>query len=257
MRKLTLICFVVLIGFVFFACDEHGGGGQGGGGGVSGVIGPDGGTIQSQDGRLTLTFPPGALSEDTKITITDIKPGELRAEVDGFDSQFTYRLEPDGIEFNVPVTASFLTDETPVQGDGSIVTEGALLVTSSNGQTELLENLTEDVNADEDTTSVSGELSHFSEFSQSFSGIYVTVSGVPDRLPEGAHLMPMFLWMYAQAKYSFWSNPFTRIVPCLRSLPSLKLGNFFLFLSLTQLRRSLNHLCPMNAQVLGTGYIKL
>ena len=185
MKKLTFTCIAVLIAFVFFACDEHGGGGQGGGGGVTGVIGPEGGTITSQDGRLTLTFPPGALSEDTKITVKDIEPGELNTEVDGFDSQFTYSLEPDGIEFNAPVTASFLTDETPVQGDGSIVTEGALLVTTSNGQTELLENLIQDVNANEGTTSVSGELSHFSELSVTRLGINVSVSGVPDSLPVG------------------------------------------------------------------------
>ena len=147
MRKLTWICFIVLITFAFSACDENGGNG---GSGVSEVIGPDGGTITSLDGRLTLTFPPGALSEDTEIIITDVKGGEARAENDGLEPQFTYNLEPDGIEFDVPVIASFLTDETPAQGDGSISTEAALLFTSSNEQTEPLENLTQEVNADED-----------------------------------------------------------------------------------------------------------
>lgn len=187
MRKLSWICLVVLFAFAFFACDENGGKG---GGGVSEVIGPDGGTIISRDGRLTLTFPPGALSEDTEIMITDIKGGEVRAESDGLEPQFTYQLEPDGIEFNAPVTASFLTDETPVQGDGSIVTEGALLFTSSNEQIEPLENLTQEVNADEDTTSVSGELSHFSDLSETDAGLTVTVSGVPDRHPANTPFSP-------------------------------------------------------------------
>lgn len=187
MRKLSWICLVVLLAFAFSACDENGGKG---GGGVSEVIGPEGGTITSRDGRLTLTFPPGALSEDTEIMITDIKGGEVRAESDGLEPQFTYQLEPDGIEFNAPVVASFLTDETPAQGDGSIVTDVALLFTSSNGQIELLENLTQDVNADEDTTSVSGELSHFSDLSETIEGLTVTVSGVPDRHPANTPFSP-------------------------------------------------------------------
>ncbi|MEW6144996.1 MAG: hypothetical protein AB1598_08280 [Thermodesulfobacteriota bacterium] len=183
MRKLSLICFVVLFAFSFFACEENGGNG---GGGVSEVIGPEGGTITSKDGRLMLTFPPGALPEDTEITITDINGGEARAKSDGLEPQFTYNLEPDGIEFNVPVTASFLLDEKPVQGDGSIATEGALLFTSSNGEFEVLANLTQDVNADENTTTVSGELSHFSDLSEAADGLILTVSGVPDIHPANS-----------------------------------------------------------------------
>jgi hypothetical protein len=199
--KVSWICFVVLFVFAFSACEDHGGGG--GGGGVSEVIGPEGGSITSRDGRLTLTFPPGALTEDTEIIITDIKGGEVRVESDGLEPQFTYHLEPDGIEFNAPVTASFPADETPVQGDGSIVTEGALLYTSSNGQIELLENLTQEVNADEDTTSVSGELSHFSELSGTGLGIKIIVSGVPDSLPVGGTFIANVLVENIEQKVAF------------------------------------------------------
>lgn len=206
MTKLSWICFVVLFAFAFSACDENRGKG---GGGVSEVIGPEGGTITSRDGRLTLTFPPGALSEDTEIMITDIKGGEVRAESDGLEPQFTYQLEPDGIEFNAPVTASFLTDEEPVQDDGSIVTEGVLLFTSSNEQIEVLENLTQEVNADEDTTSVSGELSHFSDLSMTLYELTVTVSGVPDRHPANSPFTPNILVQGQQDKAFIHSEEVT------------------------------------------------
>lgn len=142
--------------------------------GHSGVIGPDGGIITSRDGRLTITFPPGALSENTEIVIKGNKPS-------------VYQLKPKGIEFNIPVTVRFLTDETPAQEDGSIVSEGILLFTTSNGKRELLNNLTQKVNADENTTTVSGKLSHFSDLSASTSGIIVSVSGVPGSLPDGGN----------------------------------------------------------------------
>lgn len=182
MTKLSWICFVVLFAFAFSACDENGGKG---GGGVSEVIGPEGGTITSRDGRLTLTFPPGALSEDTEITIKEIDPNDLPPEFDGIVADSAYQLEPDGLEFAVPATATLMLDEDPVQDDGALQTEGVLLLTSSDGELEILVNLTQDVNGDADTTTVSGELSHFSSLVEISSDVLVSVSGVPDVIAPG------------------------------------------------------------------------
>lgn len=60
---------------------------------TSAVIGPEGGTLATADGRLTLTFPPGALAGEETITITDV--ADTSAWV----------LEPEGLTFAVPVEA--------------------------------------------------------------------------------------------------------------------------------------------------------
>jgi len=60
-----------------------------------------GGTILSDDGRLELRFPPGALSASTTITIqpvTNESPNGLGV---------SYHLMPDGSHFNNPVTMIF------------------------------------------------------------------------------------------------------------------------------------------------------
>jgi len=155
----------------------------GGGGSSSATIGPEGGTITSRDGKLTLTFPPDALSEDTEVTIREIDPDDLPPEFDGVDADSAYQLEPDGLEFAVPVTATLMLDEDPVQDDGGLQTEAVLLLTSSDGELEVLENLSQEVDGDAEMTTVSGELGHFSPLVDSHLGITILVSGVPDSLP--------------------------------------------------------------------------
>jgi hypothetical protein len=178
------LAILVLSLFLFLTCNDDGGGGEGGT--SRETIGPEGGEITSADGRLTLTFPPDAFSEDTEITIREINPEDLPPEFDGLDPEFAYVLEPDGIEFAVPVTATLMLDEEPVQDDGSLETEFALLITSSDGELEVLENLSREVDEDANMTTVSGELSHFSPLvareSASISGVII---GVPDSLPVG------------------------------------------------------------------------
>jgi len=154
-----------------------------GGGSSSATIGPEGGTITSRDGKLTLTFPPDALSEDTEVTIREIDPDDLPPEFDGVDADSAYQLEPDGLEFAVPVTATLMLDEDPVQDDGGLQTEAVLLLTSSDGELEVLENLSQEVDGDAEMTTVSGELGHFSPLVDSHLGITILVSGVPDSLP--------------------------------------------------------------------------
>jgi len=65
------------------------------------TLGASGGSIASADGRLTLTFPAGALTKDTKIgiePITNAAPLGVGA---------AYRLTPDGAKFPQPITVTF------------------------------------------------------------------------------------------------------------------------------------------------------
>ena len=80
----------------------------------SAVIGAMGGTVTSHDGRLTLTFPPGAVTGDTPITITKAANAASSTVTD----QEVYRLEPDGATFAVPVTAAYSIPMSAVVSEG-------------------------------------------------------------------------------------------------------------------------------------------
>ncbi|MFN3236649.1 MAG: thrombospondin type 3 repeat-containing protein [Pseudomonadales bacterium] len=70
----------------------------------SATIGPEGGSVTSLDGNLTLTFPANALSTDTLISIgvpTQTATNELDAEA--FPIEGHYLLEPGGTQFAEPV----------------------------------------------------------------------------------------------------------------------------------------------------------
>lgn len=73
-------------------------------------IGAAGGTFSSPDGRLTLTVPPKALSENT---IFAIQPITNKIE-NGLGS--AYRLEPDGKTFATPLQISFRYDDHDLEG---------------------------------------------------------------------------------------------------------------------------------------------
>jgi hypothetical protein len=73
---------------------------------LSGItIGPSGGTLESADGNLTVTIPPGALSSETEISI---QPVTNTAPL-GLGSG--YRLQPEGITFANPIQLTFHYNE--------------------------------------------------------------------------------------------------------------------------------------------------
>ena len=153
-----------------------------------------GGTITLGD--LTLDIPPGALADDTEITIRKVDPADLPDEFSDIDGDSAYELTPDGLEFSVPVTATLKLAGKPVQDDGSLVTGlPPLMITSENGDLELLDDLTINVDADTNRSEATGFLGHFSTVLikhpiRIINGekvevelITITISGVPDSHP--------------------------------------------------------------------------
>ena len=67
---------------------------------VGDQVGRDGGVVLSDDGRMSLEIPAGALDRSVEITITAV-PG-----VDGSASDL-YVMEPMGLVFERPVTVTF------------------------------------------------------------------------------------------------------------------------------------------------------
>ena len=160
-----------------------------GGGKVSVEIGPDGGIVVSEDGRVTLSIPAGALSSITEISIEESDLSELPPEFSDLDPapEKVYALAPDGLAFALPATASVTLDSTPVAADGSLQGDAALLFTSTQGMPEILANSTITINAAASEISISGEITHFSPLVQTgLIGFKAVVSGVPDSLPVGA-----------------------------------------------------------------------
>jgi len=78
---------------------------------LSATLGASGGSLTSAYGRLTLTFPAGALTQDTEI---GIEPITNQAPL-GIGN--AYRLSPDGAKFSEPVTVTF--NYTPDELSGS------------------------------------------------------------------------------------------------------------------------------------------
>ncbi|QMW04885.1 hypothetical protein [Spirosoma foliorum] len=74
------------------------------------TIGKSGGTISTPDGKLTLTFPAGALSKETTISV---QPIENKA-INGVG--VAYQLGPDSLTLAQPVTFVYHYEETELVG---------------------------------------------------------------------------------------------------------------------------------------------
>lgn len=81
------------------------------GSGVAAEIGPEGGTLTSADGILTLDIPPGALSSATKIQLARLGSPPAGSQGPAYD------LQPEGLEFRAAGAAVFL-DPTELQPPG-------------------------------------------------------------------------------------------------------------------------------------------
>ncbi|NGP89999.1 InlB B-repeat-containing protein [Fodinibius halophilus] len=161
---------------------------------VSEEIGSDGGKITSGDGNLTLTFPKGALSATETITIAPMDEQDLGDEfselIDSLGIGTAYDLGPDGLQFDEPVTASIASDQSTALNDSTLQLSLGLMMTSSNGQAELLDSLrVEPVGDGTGEMQISGELSHFSTFAVTNtdeSGLATaSVTGIPNKLEVG------------------------------------------------------------------------
>ena len=88
--------------------------------GADAVIGPEGGVLISEDGRLSLEVPEGALVEPTDVSIESM-PCEDEGLVD------CYFVGPDVVQFTRPVTVVYEA------GELSSMDDAVLLYESSDG----------------------------------------------------------------------------------------------------------------------------
>ncbi|WP_317930712.1 hypothetical protein [Halioxenophilus sp. WMMB6] len=179
------------VSLLFILLSACGGGGSSGGGGsgdggdpidsVTADFDSTGGKLSSSDGGLTLIVPEGALDTDTTITIKPISPEDLPAEFAGLGITQAYELGPSGLQFNTPVTVRFPViddDIDPANLQGVI---GLNLYTSSDGQLEILADVTLELDEIGDTATLTGGLSHFSPVALGSRSLFdgALVEGVP------------------------------------------------------------------------------
>ncbi len=129
---------------------------------VTKTIGTGGGSITSDDGRVQLTIPPGALSGNTDISIqsvTNTCPGGIGV---------SYDLLPNGTKFSTPASLTFNYADSDVDG-----TDPLLLYTAfqdSIGQWEVVDS---DKEVDTVGKTVSFDINHFTIYTV-VPGVYVT-----------------------------------------------------------------------------------
>ncbi len=129
---------------------------------TQGLIGPDGGSLASTDGKLTVTFPPGALTARTLIMIGRI------TNQNPLKVGHAYRLTPHGTTFAKPVTLTFKYHHS----DSLAYPMEAARVACQDrkGVWQAIPNAV--INAAEKTVSV--QTTHFSDWSQ-FAAIRIAV----------------------------------------------------------------------------------
>lgn len=174
LRRAPLLAFVALP-LLLAACGS-------GGEKASGTLidAARGGTVASDDGRLTLEIPPGALTEDTEISATLVSPDEapqaLRELSEGGPA---YRLEPDGLEFSEPVTVS-LEVEDGLSEEGE-VTAHLLFSFSEGGEPQPLTDTETVASLADGTVAVRGKLDHFSWITKTKHYLQVELEQVEPR----------------------------------------------------------------------------
>jgi hypothetical protein len=116
---------------------------------VSKMIGQDGGSLTSEDGKLELIFPEGALTANTTITIQS-----TRNMLDS--SKCAYQLEPSGTQFKKPVQVIFhYTDKEAEECPPDLK---SFALQDHNGKWSYLEY----ANWDSSGKTLSGFIQHFS-----------------------------------------------------------------------------------------------
>ncbi len=221
-RKIGLVLLILIFALNFVSCgNDDGNSASKNPNPVSITISATaGGSITSSNGKLTLDFPAGAVTADTLVTITEISPDDLPPEFDIVDSDIAYQLEPEGITFGQPVIVSVILDGSPVQEDGSMIADSGLLLTSTDGNLEALENLQLVADADANSLVVSGELSHFSYLSHSIVIPFVIgyIRGVPDSHPADGSTFDIEVEIKIYDKhnldysFSYWDTSYSPII---------------------------------------------
>lgn len=181
----------LLISFLFLAIlNACGGGGSGlpAEPPTEAMIGPEGGSITSTDGLVTLAIPAGALAAPTSISMQRFYP-----EVG--DAWF-YEFLPSGLQFQVPakmtVNVAGLMPDSNAENLSDISLPLILTANEAGDGLVTLDNLELTDDADARTFTLSGDVSHFSRYViGEHLALEVSVDGVPQFWPANTAFNPI------------------------------------------------------------------
>ncbi|MDX1763089.1 MAG: MopE-related protein, partial [bacterium] len=108
-------------------CDPNGSAGA--------SIGPDGGSVSTPNGNVSITIPAGALDVPTSISITDTGDTyELTTNLGNAIAAFGVSIQPEGTVFNIPIVLVFAWDDGDDDGwvDGTTFKEDNLRISKDN-----------------------------------------------------------------------------------------------------------------------------
>ena len=145
-------------------------------------------SVTSDDGKLTLQIPLGAIGDDVEISITMVPLAELPEPLKNVRGAGTgYKLEPDGLEFSEPVTAILELDRSELdpEDEGS-VTAYALVTQTADGELEVLPEQSLEWTLGEETVISRGELRHFSWITRTKGSLTVRLEEVDREQPVAA-----------------------------------------------------------------------
>ncbi|MFL5773216.1 MAG: hypothetical protein ACJ75F_08665 [Flavisolibacter sp.] len=152
---------------------------------VTKEIDADGGTIVSDDGKLELVFPKGALSKKKKITIqptTNLAAGGRGK---------TYNMEPSGLQFSKPVDIIFHYSEDETAG--TLAELKGIAMQDDKGKWSMLQN----VEVDSINKTITSQILHFSSYS-SFDKIVLKPVSARVKVDKTASMIIQFVTSAAE-----------------------------------------------------------
>ena len=149
---------------------------------------PDARIVTSDDGKLTLAIPLGAVSDDQEITITTVPLAELPDPLPNVRGAGTgYKLEPDGLEFSEPVLVTLELDRNELEPEEEgAVTAYALITQSTGGGLEVLPEHLLQWTLGEEAVTISAQLTHFSWITRTKGSLTVSLEKLPREHPLGS-----------------------------------------------------------------------
>ncbi|MGH7489057.1 MAG: hypothetical protein ACREMY_26160, partial [bacterium] len=177
------VTVAVLPCLLFFAC-KNGGGGPKATETSDPSPTPEGTTVASDDGKLSLVIPNGAMPAGTDVSISSVAHDGLPVELSQLaGSGDGYQLEPDGLTFSQPVTATLTIDRSELADADGEQTAYALASFNATAGREVLDSETTWDGGN--TITVSSQIGHFSYLSRTKGSLHVGVRNLERRRQVG------------------------------------------------------------------------
>ncbi len=121
-------------------------------------VGPDGGTVVSDDGNFEVRIPPGALAETVNIEISILEASDVGLDAGDDFAGPIYGLAPDGLEFAAPAT-TVRTVNAEAAGAADATVPFMFVFQGDDGGWEALDTST---TRDGDVLQIVANITHFS-----------------------------------------------------------------------------------------------